>query len=746
MATSGRVNSNTLKTSSFYVNWQRKDYNIPSNYSDINWQAGLNITGYDEWYSNAVKINSIAINGTTAYSGGTFSNISGAGDHQLASGSIRIYHNTDGTKTFNITISGWLYGHGNTSGSTDFTLDKIPRYATINNFEVLQRNETSVKVRYTTDVNTDYAWYSKDNGSTWADLPTTAIIEGLNPDTTYPFKIRVRRTDSQLTTDSPTFYQATYDYPKPISLNHFTIGEGAIINLLNPLGRNCTLELISKETGESIGTYKGNYNGEINSSFKTEEAINKQYASIPNSQSGGYYAKVTYGNSVKTLDWGGIYSIKGTEIPIFNDFTYKDINADIVNVTGNDQVLVKGFSNLQVTVSSANKMIPVNSANPNKYIATLDTLNKSKDYEDNDVSFEVGTPVNGGTKRLTVTAYDSRSVSKAVYKDILVYDYVKPVINVDVARLNNFEAQTTLKINGTYDVMNIDNSDKNAITQVQYRYRETGGDWTEWITVNTTVTGNKFTCNDVILSLDITKSFEIEVRVIDKISDNVARGTIDVGEAIFFISSNKKQCYINSKQVMTGLAQDVNRTDLNNYMNEFVAGYGHNLTNAPNSDLNLGHFVSIPRHDVEGFVTQLFIPYTTNDIYIRKCEEGIWSEWTLATGKNIITGQEIATNDYVDGKQVFVERVDLGTLPNTSRKNVNLNLDLSKISIVKISGIAVRTSDYNNFPLPFPSNSGGYAIGINPRIIDGSSILAVETGIDRSNLTGSVDIYYTKKG
>ena len=62
MATSGRATSNTYKSSTFYVNWQRSGVSTADNYSDINWQAGLSITGNDEWYNNAVKINSIVIN------------------------------------------------------------------------------------------------------------------------------------------------------------------------------------------------------------------------------------------------------------------------------------------------------------------------------------------------------------------------------------------------------------------------------------------------------------------------------------------------------------------------------------------------------------------------------------------------------------------------------------------------------------------------------------------------------------
>lgn len=662
MANSGRVLTNTLKNSQYYVDWQIASQSTNGNYSDINWQAGI-IANQNQWYYNAMKINSIVINGNTVLSGGVYSNVNG-GTHQLASGSIRIYHNDDGNKNIDVGISAWLYDYGNCSGANSWALTQIPRYANITSFEVLKRNETSVKIRYSVDANCDWAQYSKNDGSTWLDLPNDGIIEGLSPNTLYNFKIKLRRTSNQLWTTSGRIQQTTYDYPKPSSLNHFVIGEGATVFLENPLGRNCTLDLISKETNGVIGTYVGSGHGNVNAEFKTEEAIDKQYASIPNSQSGGYYAKVTYEGNVRTLDWNGKYSVKGDEIPTFTNFTYKDTNSKVTNITGNNQVLVKGFSTLQVTISSSNKMVANKHASGKNYIATIEGLNANANYSTSNVTLDLGTVLDSGTKRLNVTAYDTRNLSTTAYKDIIVYDYTKPVINVDVARLNNFDAQTVLKINGTYDKLTINESNKNSITSVEYRYREVAGEWSEWTTVNTTITSGKFTCNDIVLSLDSTKSFELEVKASDKLDNNVASGTVDVGEAIFFISTNKKQCYINGKQVFTGLSQDVNRTDLNDYMNDFVAGYGHNLTNAPTSNLNLGHLLSIPRYEKEGFTTQLFSPYTTNDLYIRKCDEGVWGDWV---NLNPISGSN--NNGYYikypDGTMICRTYIDTTTTNNT---------------------------------------------------------------------------------
>ena len=190
------------------------------------------------------------------------------------------------------------------------------------------------------------------------------------------------------------------------------------------------------------------------------------------------------------------------------------------------------------------------SATPSSYSLSCDTLNKSANYSTNDVNVSMGSISNSGTLRVNVRAYDSRSNSALAYKDITVYDYTKPTINLSAKRLNDFENQTTLSISGTYTRLTINNTDKNTITNVKYRYREAGGTWSGWTNVNTTVISGKFTCSDVILSLDNTKSFEFEIQATDKLDSNASTTSIDVGQAIFLISSNKKACYINGQEIL----------------------------------------------------------------------------------------------------------------------------------------------------------------------------------------------------
>ena len=246
MATSGTAYTNTYKSSQFYCSWSRTSYSSSGNYSDISWSAGLYISGNDEWYSNAIRINSVVINGTTVMGSTTVSNKTGPGWFEMGSGTARIYHNNDGTKSFSISISGWLYSNHDLSGSDTFTLDTIPRYTSITSFTVSNitgnNGLTQLKFNWETADTIDYLWYSTNNGSNWTGYDVTDGTSGnfnvsnLSYNTSYDCKIRVRRKDSQLTTDSSKVTKSTYDIARVTTAPDINLGDNATITITNPAG------------------------------------------------------------------------------------------------------------------------------------------------------------------------------------------------------------------------------------------------------------------------------------------------------------------------------------------------------------------------------------------------------------------------------------------------------------------------------------------------------------------------------
>ena len=114
----------------------------------------------------------------------------------------------------------------------------------------------------------------------------------------------------------------------------------------------------------------------------------------------------------------------------------------------------------------------------------------------------------------------------------------------------------------------------------------------------------------------------------------------------------------------------------------------------------------------------------------------------------IITGQEIATNEYIDDKRVYMKRINCGSFPNKSSKNISTNLNINDVTICKpLTGFAYGIVNNDTFILTLPDISPNYAQGatrLNLRAINSIYNIVITAGEDRSNFNGYVEVYYTK--
>ena len=173
MATSGTLKTNTTYDSYFWVKWSIKgDQDIVNNKTTINWSCG--VTPGHQFYTNAIKMSAVTINGEKVYSGGTYSNFTDYKEHTLGSGTLDIPHSTDGTKTFTISsFTGWLHECYNYSASsTPYTLPTIPRSSSV--------SCTTVKVGETAEITINRASSSYTHtlryvfGNLSGDIATTS--------------------------------------------------------------------------------------------------------------------------------------------------------------------------------------------------------------------------------------------------------------------------------------------------------------------------------------------------------------------------------------------------------------------------------------------------------------------------------------------------------------------------------------------------------------------------------------------
>ena len=125
----------TIKTgvvydSYFWVKWESGGQDVSANKTTINWFCGV-MPGH-KFYSNAVKMSAVAINGVTVYAGGTYSNITDYKERTLASGMLEVSHDADGSKTLTVSaFSGQVWKDTGyltaTAAAQSFQLTAIPR-------------------------------------------------------------------------------------------------------------------------------------------------------------------------------------------------------------------------------------------------------------------------------------------------------------------------------------------------------------------------------------------------------------------------------------------------------------------------------------------------------------------------------------------------------------------------------------------------------------------------------------------
>lgn len=249
------------------------------------------------------------------------------------------------------------------------------------------------------------------------------------------------------------------------------------------------------------------------------------------------------------------------EPPIFNDFDYKDENTDVTAITGDDHILIQNLSVVDVIISSENKAIAQEGGTMLSYSASIENISASFDYSDEDIIQRIGNGIvkTNGLMNLSVTAFENRGFNKQVTKQVMVYPYLEPTSRSVIERKNGYESETTLRLNGTYSIVTVDNTQLNTVTGLRYRYKlkvdENYGEWANTtITLGETPTGEINTWratdsngNNIVLDLNTQSAYNIQLELTTTFGIYVYTYEIPVGQPIVFISSTYKSVGIGKK-------------------------------------------------------------------------------------------------------------------------------------------------------------------------------------------------------
>lgn len=474
----------------------------------------------------------------------------------FASGSFEITHNNDGSKVVNFGISFTDKQNGNNNGkyytpgngsrvSGTLTCSVIPRYASITSFSVSKRDETSVQFNYSVDASCDYAWYSKDNGSNWYGLPSDGIVSGLSVGTGYNFKLRVRRTDSQLTTDSGTVYQETYGYPSINSAPNFTIGNQLTIGIYNPCNRNVAVYIKDPLGNEQSG---GTTTGTSISGYNTQGWKDFLYKGIPNSQSGQYRVRLvcSYWGRDTTVN-GGTYSIVGNETPNFSSSNITNVRDTLhTEITGDSSKFISGHNTLAGTITPMSSSY---SANFDYYsISATGIATQTKSYSSSNINFTIN---NITTNQIKINAVDKRGLSKDATKDITIVPYSVPTLDIrNITRDGGVGDHIYLNVGGKYTNWS-GLAQNNSIQTLKYRYKsQNSSTWSSWKTATGTVSSNgNWSINKLLDdTFTNTQRYDLEVQVTDLLETVTFTGLIvSTANALIWRDLANKRIGINKK-------------------------------------------------------------------------------------------------------------------------------------------------------------------------------------------------------
>lgn len=514
-----------------------------------------------EKYTNTNNWNS----GQTLASGTkTFSNDS--------AGNLSLYAYVKQLFYYGFTQDRWNNANRYQDKGVTMVCSQLPRYANFTRHYVSETTLNTLSVHWEVDANCDVYQYSL-NGGAWTDCSwPNYTISGLSPDTQYNIRTRVRRTDSQLWTTSDYIYGTTAKLPVPNNI--------ADVNLPNPV--YVSINSMANLTNWYIKIYDGNNlvrDGSDTPSTSTndywsiwEELYNPMLSRHPNDNYWNLTIKfyclsngTTYEFSTKTVK----YTIpQNMYIPSFNANNISYVVTDSLsnNITGSNQKVIKGISDIQVTCAAAS---PQGGSSMKSYNAT----SGSKTASTTNLSSIVMNLTDVDSSSVTVQAVDTRNRTTNATKTFVQYiEYSKPNATLNIVRYDGIGQNLVFNIVGSFykwSGLEINNS----IQSIQYQYKLKGqpdSSYSSPINITgITYSDNVFTVNSVGSDnhFDTDKEYTVKISITDKLTTVSYITDIPTGRALVWKDLANYRIGIGKKPSKTlDVAGDIN-TDGALYVN-----------------------------------------------------------------------------------------------------------------------------------------------------------------------------------
>lgn len=402
--------------------------------------------------------------------------------------------------------------------------------------------------------------------------------------------------------------------------------------------------------------------------FNTETYEDTLQGQIKNSNVGyGGFEVITYQDGTKIGNSQSVnfsYTIVNSK-PIFSNFTFADVDSKTTALTSSNQNIIKKYSDLEVTISSANKAQATDCADMSKY----KLQNGNKQIEANysstsDVKLKLENVEND---TINVYAVDSRGNSTLITKKATLINYEDIIIkNIEIARdEGNVGKGAILKFNGTFWNGNFGKK-TNTIKSVTYKYKNTSSSaWINGVTAITlTIKENKFEFEGKIAGdleaegFSLNNNFDIQITLADELSSVTDNVTLQAATPSFAFGKNGIALGQKYDESLGGVLQIASNTVFNGDLNDLQTTgfyYTESAINRPNAiEKSSKGFLIVQK--VSNMLMQIFLSTNCHRAFFRnKQNDADWSGWwNILVGYNDTGRIEMRDAD-AESPWLFVE-------------------------------------------------------------------------------------------
>lgn len=539
-------------------------------------------------------------------------------------------------------------------------------------------------------------------------------------------------------------------YPRMATLTYapsFTDEENPTITYSNPAGEAVTSlqACITADWGTVLAEYRDipKTGTSYTFNFTEEERSRLRYATLDNG------ANIPIKFYVKTVIGGNTYySPQSKTLQIVNatpeiTCSIEDVGAASLALTGNKDILIKGFNYVAASMSSVCKK--------GATIESQTIKNGSQQLigeTGGNHSMQGGfNNVESGDFIFSLTDNRGITVNKTITKEII--PYIKLTCNLKPNK-PNAEGELTLNVSGNYWVGNFGAIDN--YLAVEYRIKAEDSDWSGWTLINDdySIQNGTYSVDVALSGLDYKKAYTLQARAQDRVelipsAERTVKAipVYDWGENDFKFNV---PVYDNLGAVMSnGLAVYDGSIDPDTTIDHLVL----TESNTPTGEFMYIQTFFYSAKTETANRAQIAVPYmSVGSIYYRYYFNGAWSEWIRFVKEDeigedepneIYSYEEQVIGKWCNGKPLYRKTIELGALPNKTTKTVAHNVaDIS--SVVRVYGYSTNYTNYLPLPYAHPDT-----LALSVTVYATKTHVGVQTGTDRSAYGNTaVTIEYVK--